>query len=68
MLEEVEQRDDVRVIERRRQPRLADEALRDRGVVALEVQALEHDLAVERRLPDQYTTAIPPRASMRMIW
>ena len=50
VLEEVEQGYDVRVVELRRQPRLADEALRDRGIVALEVQALEHDLPVERRL------------------
>jgi hypothetical protein len=53
VLEEVEQRHHVRVIELGRQPRLVDEALRDRGIVALEVEALEHDLAVEGRLPHQ---------------
>ena len=51
VLEEVEQRDDVRVIERGRQARLADEALRSCGVVAVEVEPLERYLAVERRLP-----------------
>ena len=50
VLEEVEQRDDVRVVERGRQPRLAHEALRERRVAALEIEPLEHDVAVERRL------------------
>ncbi len=53
VFEEVEQRHDVRVVERRRQPRLAHEALGERGVVALEVEALEDDLAIECRLADQ---------------
>ena len=53
MLEEVEQRDDVRVVERGGQPRLADEALRERRIVALEVEALQHHLAVEGRLADE---------------
>ena len=38
------------MVERGGQPRLADEALRERRIVALEVEALEHDVAVERRL------------------
>ena len=48
--EEVEQRDDVGMVERSGQPRLADEPAGQRGVVALEVELLQRDDAVERRL------------------
>ena len=51
VLEEVEQRDDVRVIERRCQTGLAHEALRSCGIVAVEVEPFERYVAVERRLP-----------------
>ena len=68
VLEEVEQRDDVRVVERGCKPRLADEALGQRRVVALQIEALQHHLAVQcRPACTRYTTAIPPRASIRTI-
>ena len=43
----------------RRQARLADEALGERRVVALEVEPLEHDLAVEGRLADEVDDSHP---------
>jgi hypothetical protein len=50
VLEEVEQRDDVRVIQRGGEPGLAHEALGQRWVAALEIQSLEDHVAVQRRL------------------
>jgi hypothetical protein len=50
VLEEVEQRDDVRVMQPGREPRLAHEAPGERRVGGLELEALERDVAVERRL------------------
>ena len=53
VLEEVEERDDVGVVEPGREPRLAHEALGERRVGGPELEALERDLAVERRLPGE---------------
>ena len=50
VLEEVEQRHHVRVLEAAGQAGLAHEALGERDVVDLEIELLERHLAVERRL------------------
>ena len=52
-IERLEEEIRLAMVERRRQPRLAHEALGERRIAALEIQALEHDLAVQRRLADE---------------
>jgi hypothetical protein len=55
-------REDVRVVQRRGQPRLADEALAELLAVGhLRGEQLERDLAAEAVSSARYTSAMPPR-------
>ena len=67
VLEEVEQRDDVRVVERGGEPRLATKRCASVGSSLSRSRRLSTTSRSSAGWRTRYTTAIPPRASMRTI-